>query len=218
MRLKCIVVCLLFSITNLHAREISLDRLANLAQIRYSSAAADEVRALAVLLNQIQHQSDTQKLTRINDFFNQRLKFSNDLDIWDQSDYWATPLESMGRGLADCEDFSIAKYVFLRTLNISEDKLKLTYVRATLGSDGDKFVVAHMVLSYYATPQAEPLVLDNLIPQILPASQRSDLLPIFSFNGTSLWVAGNSQPKAESTKHLSKWRDLLNRVAADGLQ
>ena len=218
MRLKCIFVCLVIGITNLYARDISLDRLANLAQTRYNSAAADEVRALAVLLNQIQNQSETQKLTKINDFFNQRLQFANDFDIWDASDYWATPLESIGKGMADCEDFSIAKYVFLRTLNVSDEKLKLTYVRATLGNDGDKFVVAHMVLSYYATPEAEPLVLDNLNPQILPASQRVDLSPIFSFNSSHLWVGSSSKPKTDSTKHLSKWRDLLNRVAADGLQ
>lgn len=218
MRLICIFVCILIGITSLHARDISLSQLANLAQTRYGSSTADEVLALAEMLTQVQHQSEVQKLAKINDFFNQRLRFANDADIWDQSDYWATPLEAMGKGAADCEDFSIAKYVFLRTLNIPEDKLKLTYVRATLSSDGDKVVVAHMVLSYYATPQAEPLVLDNLIPEILPASRRGDLFPIFSFNSSNLWVAGSSQPKAASTKHLSKWRDLLNRVASDGLQ
>lgn len=202
----------------MHARDISLSRLANVAQTRYGSAIANEIHNLESLLNQIQHQPEAQKLARINDFFNQRLRFANDSDIWDQSDYWATPLESLSKGAADCEDFTIAKYVFLRALNISEDKLKLTYVRAMIGAEGDKIAVAHMVLSYYAAPQAEPLLLDNLNPLILPASQRRDLTPIFSFNSNSIWVAGSSQPKADSTKHLSKWRDLLNRVAEDGLQ
>ena len=35
----------------------------------------------------------------------------------------------------------------------------------------------------------EPLVLDNLVDSIDRASKRTDLLPVFSFNGTGLWLA-----------------------------
>ncbi|MES2635750.1 MAG: transglutaminase, partial [Pseudomonadota bacterium] len=79
-------------------------------------------------------------------------------------------------------------------------------------------VQAHMVLSYYQTPQSEPLILDNLISEILPASSRKDLSPIFSFNDKGLWVGSSSKPKAESQSNLSRWRDVLSRIRADGIE
>ena len=75
-----------------------------------------------------------------------------------------------------------------------------------------------MVLSYYATPQSEPLILDSLIKEISPASQRKDLSPIFSFNDKGLWVGNSNKPKSDSQSHLSKWRDVLLRMRADGLE
>ena len=46
----------------------------------------------------------------------------------------------------------------------------------------------HMVVAYYPKPSAIPLILDNLKSDLLPASQRKDLLPIYSFNGSKLWL------------------------------
>jgi len=39
------------------------------------------------------------------------------------------PLEVLGRGQGDCEDFAIAKYVTLKLLGIPSEKLRLTYVK-----------------------------------------------------------------------------------------
>ena len=36
-------------------------------------------------------------------------------------------------------------------------------------------------------PGAEPLILDNLITEVRPASRRPDLVPVFSFNSEGLW-------------------------------
>ena len=46
---------------------------------------------------------------------------------------------------------------------------------------------AHRVLAYYPTPEVEPLILDNLVSDMHPASRRPDLLPVFSFNAQGLW-------------------------------
>jgi hypothetical protein len=73
-----------------------------------------------------------------------------------------------------------------------------------------------MVLAYYARPDAEPLVLDNLDVRILPASQRPDLRPVFGFNSEGLWMAGVQSP-ADPTARLSRWRDLLRRMQEQGL-
>ncbi len=155
--------------------------------------------------------AEADKLRKANDFFNRRIAFDDDITIWGQSDYWATPLETIGRGRADCEDFSIAKYYSVLEMGIPVAKLRLVYVKAQLNGAQQ----AHMVLAYYANPSADPLVLDNLITDIRPASRRTDLSPIFSFNSAGLWQGTGNQ---SSKSNLSRWQDLLQRARAEGFQ
>lgn len=67
-------------------------------------------------------QGEQAKLTQINNFINRNIVFENDFGIWQQSDYWATPLETIGQGRGDCEDFAIIKYVSLRMVGIPAKK------------------------------------------------------------------------------------------------
>ena len=159
------------------------------------------------------------KLSRINDFINNRIRFEDDGSIWNTSEYWATPMETIGQGRGDCEDFAIIKYFTLKEAGIPLAKLRLIYVKARLESPAGPYLQAHMVLAYYPTPDAEPLVLDNLIPEILPASQRKDLQPVFSFNSEAIWggVAGNSPKGPGGTSQLSRWQDLLKRAHDEGV-
>ena len=62
-------------------------------------------------------------------------------------------------------------------------------------------------------------MLDNLDPQIKPASQRPDLQPIFSFNSEAVWngVAANST-RNEGTSQLTRWQDLVQRARDEGLE
>jgi predicted transglutaminase-like cysteine proteinase len=193
-------------------------QLSALAKSRYGQQAYDAIVELNELTKTFKNANDETKLKVVNDFFNQKLEYGEDIFIWKQSDYWATPLESIGAGAADCEDFSIAKYAFLRILGINNSQLRLTYVRAQLSNDGITSIRAHMVLSYFKTPQSSPLILDNLIPQIKPASERPDLYPVYSFNDQSLWVGKEQQPKSNAQNHLSKWRDVLSRMHEDGIE
>lgn len=159
------------------------------------------------------------KLKRANDFFNTAIRFENDIDIWNQTDYWATPLETVGKGRGDCEDFAIAKYFSLKDAGIPLSKLRLVYVKARLQGPAGPSLQAHMVLAYYPAPNAEPLVMDNLIPEMRPASERSDLQPMFSFNSEAIWagVAENAK-KGAGTGQLSRWQDLLQRARAEGFE
>lgn len=136
------------------------------------------------------------------------MQFLDDIEIWGKDDYWATPLEFLGAGAGDCEEFSIAKYMSLRELGVNDEKLRLIYVKAlTLNQ-------FHMVLAYYPTPNAVPLLLDNLSPDILQASQRPDLQPIYSFNGNKLWLMkqrGQGQLVGD-TSQIKHWQSLQQRV------
>ncbi len=208
---------LLLGFSVIYAASYDFSKFSSLAKQRYGEEAYNNTIELQELISSLQSAPETEKLKKINQFFNQKVVFAEDIDLWGQSDYWATPLESLGRLAGDCEDYSIAKYTFLKILNVPNEKLRLTYVRARITNQDRSVVLAHMVLSYYATPQSEPLILDSLVPEIMPSSSRRDLTPIFNFNDKGLWIGTSTKPKGESTSHLSKWRDVLMRLQADGL-
>lgn len=190
-----------------------LDKIQTLALQRYGAGPADMVGAWRRLIEESRALPDNDKLNKVNTFFNRRIVFQSDMEVWQQEDYWATPLEFMGRGAGDCEDFAIAKYMTLQLLGINSQHLRLIYVRAKSGSTAS---VAHMVLGFYAQPTDEPLILDNMITSVRPASQRSDLMPVFSFNSDGLWVGGATASTADPTTRLSRWRDVLDRMRQDG--
>ena len=79
---------------------------------------------------------------------------------------------------------------------------------------------AHMVLAYYATPDRAPLILDNLDGAIRPASQRTDLQPVFSFNSEGIFsgAAGREQAASGGLGRLSRWEDALRRIRAEGFE
>lgn len=200
------------------ARATDFERLANLAQMRYGQQTKQTILALESLILALKTAPESEKLKRINDFFNQNIQSDSDQNIWGESDYWATPLEALGKGRGDCEDYTIAKYIFLRSLGVSNEHLRLTYVRAQIGGPQSSVFVAHMVLSYYKTPEAEPLLLDNLVADIYPSSRRIDLSPIFSFNSEGLWAGSPNNTAERSLNNLSRWRNVLVRIQNDGIE
>ena len=208
---------LIFSVS-LAVASVEMDKMLLLASQRYGDSGTTSVMAWRDLLTHSASQPETAKLRLVNDFFNRRIHFGEDSDIWGKQDYWATPLETLGRAQGDCEDFAIAKYVTLRLLGIPSEKMRLTYVKARIGGPQSTIVQAHMVLSYYPAPDDEPLVLDNLISDIRPASRRADLTTIFGFNAEGLWVGGTTPRASSATQRLSKWQSVLARMREEGIE
>jgi len=190
------------------------DRMLSLAQQQYGAGAAQTVIAWRKLIDESASLSESEKLNKVNAFFNRRILYKTDWEVYNQEDYWATPLEFMGHGAGDCEDFVIAKYMTLLILAVPNERLRLIYVRYKTGNTAP---IAHMVLGYYAQPNDEPLILDSLVSSIRPASMRTDLSPVYSFNDTGLWVGGATTSSADPTTRLSRWRDVLDRMHKDGL-
>ncbi len=145
-------------------------------------------------------------LRQVNGFFNQ-VTYYNDIKHWGVEDYWASPTEMLGSFGGDCEDYSIGKYLSLKEIGVPIDKLRITYVRAL------RIGESHMVLAYYPTPDADPLILDNLNGTILPASERPDLEPVYSFNDDDLWVQNTTRKGGASNVRL--WRELLEKLARE---
>lgn len=209
-----LLASLLFALPGSARLNISDELLAKI-ELQYNRFARQRVEGWRELVeNPANHAlSEKEKLQLVNTFFNANVQFIDDIDLWKKKDYWATPLEMLAIGAGDCEDYSIAKYFTLKELGVDEDKLRITYVKAI------EINQAHMVLTYFETKRSVPLVLDNLITDIKPASRRSDLVPVYSFNGTGLWLAksrGEGQRVGESSK-LSLWNDLNRRMETQAL-
>lgn len=191
------------------------DRMAQAAE-RLGPLAVQGVQALHATLERGAQLDERARLDLVNQFFNRRILSGLDADLWGQNDYWASPLETLSKGAGDCEDYAIGKYFILMAAGVPGARLRLVYVRAQIGGPGG-IVQAHMVLAYYAAPDAEPLILDNLITEVRPASRRPDLAPIFSFNAEGLWQGvGGGAPGGDAGARLSRWRDVLAKARAEG--
>lgn len=172
----------------------------------------EQAQALVQQIERSGTHEELQRLKEVNDFFNRRLAFKDDAVTWGVPDYWASPLESLDKRAGDCEDYAAAKYFSLAAAGVPTARLRMVYVRARLQGQS----LAHMVLAYYAQPGAEPLILDNLRPEVLPASQRADLTPVFSFNTDGLWQGVGQITSGDPMVRLSLWRELVAKVKAEG--
>jgi len=200
----------------LQSQAFDAERMLVAAQ-RIGPQAVLGARAVQALLAGAGGLDDEAKLAQVNQFYNRRIEFRDDMEVWGQVDYWASPLEMLDKGKGDCEDFAIGKYFTLLATGMPAQRLRLVYVRAAIGGSGG-VTQAHMVLAYYPAPDAEPLILDNLIGDIRPARSRPDLAPVFSFNSEGLWQGVGAQSAGDPTSRLSRWREVLAKARAEGFQ
>ena len=198
------------------ARAWDQDRMLAAAQ-KVGPGAVVGVRALQPVLAAAQPLDDLGKLAAVNDFFNRRIVFREDIEVWLQPDYWASPLETLNQGQGDCEDYAIAKYFSLLAIGMPTARLRMVYVLAQMGGAGGT-PMPHMVLAYYAAPGAEPMILDNLVGELRSASRRSDLTPVFSFNSDGLWQGTGGPSAGDPVARLSRWRGVLAKARTEGFQ
>lgn len=203
------VLILLSSILLLASRtyNISPSEL-KIIENKYGSHAKTRVESWDAMIESSKNKSILNKLKNVNDFFN-KITYKSDLSHWGKKDYWATPIEFMGTGAGDCEDYAIAKYFSLIKLGVPDNKLRITYV--TYSKANSKYEQAHMVLTYYHKSGAEPVVLDNINKSLKLASKRKDLKPVYSFNTSGLWQAKTKGETRVGSNNLKSWKDLMSR-------
>ncbi len=176
--------------------EFAPSSLVSKVEAKYDKFAKNRFVALNNLLEKLKNEPTSKKLEKVNEFFNS-VKYGTDKDVFGTSDYWANPFEFLAKDKGDCEDYVIAKFLALEYLGISSSKMYLSYVRLKGSSE------AHMVLSYYETPNSEPLILDNFRKIVLGASKRDDLTFVFNFNP---YIKGASSDNANS-----KWNKMISQ-------
>jgi predicted transglutaminase-like cysteine proteinase len=205
-----LLICLILFYSPFSSIQASItlkaEKIQRMAQ-NSQGAIQKRFRAWAKLIESLEHQPVDVQLDKVNSFFNQ-FAFQSDKSSRGVEDYWKSPQEFIIDGGGDCEDYAIIKYFTLVTLGVPTEKLRITYVTSL------KLNQAHMVLSYYASPEAEPLILDSLESKILKASLRQDLKPVYSFNGDGLWLAKQRGQNTLMGKpnSLGKWDELMKRM------
>jgi predicted transglutaminase-like cysteine proteinase len=184
----------------------------------FSAVAAESEQDLAnrrikswqALIQDNQNLSDTDKLKKVNAFFNQ-WQYASDEQIWGKPDYWATPLEFVEKGEGDCEDFAIAKFDALQQMRVSEDKILICYTKIKLPHH--TAYQPHVLVAYFAKNERSPLILDNFNKEILTAKERSDLKALYCFNHLGFWQVSTEGKKryiGRSTD-IKKWQEMEKR-------
>jgi len=150
------------------------------------------------LLKKLKKEKPLKQLNFVNYWYNS-IKYKSDQKIYGKSDYWATLYEFVGRGMGDCEDYTIAKYYTLKELGFDINRMKFAYVvyKNRRGKN-----ISHMVLAYFkvANPKSKDdiLILDNTNKKILPASKRTNIVKVIKM------INGDTGAKSKKWKKLVK--------------
>lgn len=70
--------------------------------------------------NNIKNKNINYKLNKINSEIN-LFKYRSDISLYNEKDYWATPIEFFKNKGGDCEDYVIFKYYLLKKFNIGKN-------------------------------------------------------------------------------------------------
>ena len=178
---------------------------------RHGKEASERMWQVYELIKENVNKPAGEQIEIVNEYMN-GLTWIADRDLWEKSDYWATPFETLTTFGGDCEDIAIAKYTVLRLLGIADDKLGFVYV---VTSNREY----HMALAYKESPNKDSLILDNLHQEIVPSAMRKDLVAVYAFkNDGTLFVIkdkGNGQRsvlKKKAGAPLQKWFTAKERA------
>jgi predicted transglutaminase-like cysteine proteinase len=135
-------------------------------------------RSWQQLQNSAENLEPQKQLKLVNQFFN-RWPYRLDLEVYEQSDYWATPKEFM-QFSGDCEDYSISKYFALRQIGYPANRLRIVVLKDNIRN------LAHAVLAVYQGEQI--YILDNISDLVLPQERFRHYQPHYSVNEEYRWA------------------------------
>jgi predicted transglutaminase-like cysteine proteinase len=151
-------------------------------------------------------------------------RYAADAETTGEEDHWDTPLEFVGRGVGDCEDFAIAKYFMMLEAGVAPELVRLAFVfysgeAKALGASATRPKRTHVVVLHYQhLGDRDPLVLDA-VPHIAPLSEREDLHLVFEFaaDGSSRSAVSESVVSSRAIgRMMTKWSEVLDRMRGDG--
>src|SRR5690606_22026013 len=119
--LACVVALALCFAASGAAMQLDVATVREQAKQRFGPAGLRAVERWLTMLDAYRDISERNRLEVVNGFWNSEIREQYDQQVWGQEDYWATPLESLGEGRGDCEDFVIGKYFSLISLGVEPD-------------------------------------------------------------------------------------------------
>lgn len=161
----------------LTVRKTSFDRSWN--RVRRAGISGDVSRTLQFVSATAGFEA---KLSAVNAWTNNRIRYVEDKDLYGQADYWASAGLTLRQGAGDCEDIAILKMHLLAKLGISRDDMYLTVAR-DLARNAD-----HAVLVVKSGDRH--WLLDNATNTVLDGNKAYDYRPIFSFSNDRKWLHG----------------------------
>ena len=114
------------------------------------------------------------RLGWINRAVNMAIRSTSDWAQYGYADFWASPLQTLGNGAGDCEDYAVVKYAALRELGVSPDDLRLVIVQ------DEKREIGHAVVA--VRQENRWLILDNRTMAILDVDDVRDYRPLFALD------------------------------------
>lgn len=189
---------------------ISNQAIKNTAR-KFGQDAANRVIAWNDLIRKNKDKPIAEKLELANRFINS-IPFKAEEELWGHS-HWSTPYEMITRNAGSHADHAIAKYVTLEALGIETGTVYLVHAHSAATPSN-----SYIVLAYYASPDDKiPLVLDSVIGEIKPASERKDLVTEHSLNNDGAWLArvqadGAKDADLEAFVHTELWDEMKNRM------
>ncbi len=130
-----------------------------------------------VFLKKTAYLSQKAQIEAVQAFVN-RTPYHHDSDSTGSGDAWKDPEDFLTFG-GDSEDFALTKYISLRLLGISPERLRIAIV-----FDQEKLIYRAVTLVYANT---DVLMLDETKNEISTTRDITDIVPVYSFNENHIW-------------------------------
>ena len=149
------------------------------------SQCAIKTSAYSKLIEQTGGKTLDVQLQAVNSFVNSQITYKEDIDGYNNLDYWATASQTINNGYGDCEDFAILKYNLLLKMGVSADAMSLIVLK---DNDRDLF---HAVLAVKTSEGY--FVLDNLNDKVYADYKVRNYQPLYSFSQDKSWLHGKQK-------------------------
>ena len=193
-----------------------MDRMRQVAQLRFGAAAAEAVDGWRSAVVGWRDLPEDVQLQRVNEFFNRRVRFAEDSQVWGQTDYWATPLEVLA-GRRRLRGPCLRQVFHPARARVAEDRLRMTYVRARIGGarqQRDPGAHGAELLRHARRGAAGARQPGHRHPAGVGAA-RSGAGFQFQHAGH---LRGRATQASQPVDRVSRWREMLLRMNAEGLR
>jgi TRAP transporter TAXI family solute receptor len=113
-------------------------------------------------LQKLEKEPVLNKIIGVHSIVNQ-LNYLSDIQHWKKDNYWSNPLEFIGTGYGDSEEYALMKYLFLVKLGIDPNKLKFISIDAPLTVSKDEERKENIALAYFHSDGVPPIIIESKV-------------------------------------------------------